>query len=366
MVEKCEILLTKKPTVEINFIDKISRRDSGLLEKLKLSVITNIYNDFIGNKNLFSVEISNKDFDKYFQAHITILEFNFKRERRTIEVEGCCRSIFEILDHLRNEIQNCSLEEFTKIINSSNLHTLDENDIILTSDKLFNHFCTEVSLDGQTYFLMEKDWYIVKSTFLDLINKQAEDFLISKKYDGVTLYPWISGSENSYNKQYLNRSGWFVFDRFTPDNIEACDILQIDDDKIYFYHVKKGFDNSMRDLCNQVKIAGRKVFEDFKSDYSFMKSLYNEVKNTNGTTEYSLAAKAQFNQLKKTDFINLIKGKKVIFVLAVLDSAKKERDLFKEIEKFESNIAKFALIELVKNMNALGAEFQIAQLKNSI
>ena len=58
----------------------------------------------------------------------------------------------------------------------------------------------------------------------------------------------------------------------------------------------------------------------------------------------------------------LVKDKKLVFVLAVLDSAKTERDLFNNIEDFESNIAKFTFIELARSMNALGAEFQIAQI----
>lgn len=52
--------------------------------------------------------------------------------------------------------------------------------------------------------------------------------------------------------------------------------------------------------------------------------------------------------------------------MAVLDSAVKDRDLYNEIEKFESNIAKFTLIELVRNLNALGIQFQITQLKKAI
>lgn len=176
---------------------------------------------------------------------------------------------------------------------------------------------------------------------------------------------WAEGTENEYNNSYLQNNGCFVFDKFTPRNIEACDLLRVEDDTVYFYHVKKGFDNSMRDLCSQVMIAGKKVFEDFKSEYEYLQELYDDVKNNNGKTSYYKNAKGQFGSVSKSEFIQLLRNKKVVFVLAVLDSAKNERDLVTNLGDFESNIAKFALIELSKYMNGLGANFQILQLKKS-
>lgn len=365
LVEKCESLLSKKPKVEINSIDKISRRESALIEKLKEEVSKKIFKDYQSVESVFSVEISNRDFEKYFQAHTSTFSFWYKRKQFKIEFEGCVRAIHEVLPIIKEKIRECSFEEFLKVLNSSHLETFDENQVSLTSDRFFNHFCAEIILDSKTYFLMEREWYIIKQSFLEKINTQALDFLSSKIYDGPEMKLWAKGTENEYNNSYLQNKGCFVFDKFTPRNIEACDILRVDNDTVYFYHVKKGFDNSMRDLCNQVMIAGKKVFEDIKSEYEYLQELYDDVKNNNGKTSYYKNAKGQFGSVSKSEFIRLIRNKKVVFVLAVLDSAKNERDLVTDLEDFESNIAKFALIELSKYMNGLGANFQILQLKKT-
>ena len=232
----------------------------------------------------------------------------------------------------------------------------------MTFEKLYNHFCTEVSFNDNVYFLMEKEWYVIKKSFLDQINKQTKYFLDEKRYNGPTLIKWTNSSENDYNSKYIGIENTFVFDKITPQKIEACDVLKVDKDIVYYYHIKKGFDNSMRDLCNQVFIASRRVFEDSKSEFEFLKLLYRTAKNNKGKTPYMANVKKQFENITETKFVTLLKGKKIVFVLAVLDSAKTERDLFKDIDKFDSNIAKFTLIELTKNMNSLGAEFQIVQL----
>ncbi|WP_027380790.1 DUF6119 family protein [Chryseobacterium daeguense] len=254
-------------------------------------------------------------------------------------------------------------DEFKKIIESATLETFDENDITLTYENLSSHFCSEIIYNGKNYFLLEKDWYQIKKSFIDTINEQTSYFLIENVYTGPTLRKWIGSSENTYNASYLKKPNTYVFDKFTYLNIEVCDVLKIEKDEVYFYHIKKGFDNSMRDLCNQVYIASRKIFEDVKNNYKYLEGLYDLVKGNNGNSDYSKNAKKQFGTVTKKQFINKLQGKKFIFVLAVLDTSDSGRSLANEISKFDSNIAKFTLVELSKNMRNLGVNFQILQLE---
>ncbi len=363
LVVKCENLLSRERTVEINSIDKVSRRESVLIDNLREEVLKNICSNYFDDNSFFSVEISHKDFERYFQASKSVITFDFEKKTYKIDHEGCFRNIQEIFSVLKDNARDCNnLDDFRKLINSAYLKTVDENDIELTGERLINHFCTEIKYENNTYFLMEKEWYVIKQSFIGKINEQTKYFLENKKYNGPELLKWSTGNENDYNQTYFSKNNSFVFDKFTPENIEACDLLHIEGDTIYFYHVKKGFDNSMRDLCNQVFIASKKVFEDFKSKLEYMESLYDSAKDSKGKSAYSKKVKNQFSKLSKVQFIDLVKDKKLVFVLAVLDSAKTERDLFNNIEDFESNIAKFTFIELARSMNALGAEFQIAQI----
>jgi hypothetical protein len=198
---------------------------------------------------------------------------------------------------------------------------------------------------------------------VDGLNEQAISFFKDSQFVGPKLNKWKKGNENEFNESHLLQTNTFVFDKVTPLFIEACDLMKVDNDTVYFYHVKKGFDNSMRDLCNQVFISARKIQEDSKMGFIFLQSLYDRVVKNNGKEEYFKNIKKQFAKLKKEDFIKLIEDKKIVFVLSVLDTAKNERMLYTDIKDFDSNIAKFTMLELSKNMRYLGVDFKVLQLE---
>jgi uncharacterized protein (TIGR04141 family) len=363
LIEKCENLITKAPIVEINSIEKISKSNVVLLGDLWEDVQNKVFDNYFNSNNFFSVEIANKDFEKYYYANLTVLRFTINRKKQEIKFDYAIRNIQTVLDEIRNIDSTLSDAVFQKCITNATIETFDENGNILTSDNLKNHFCTEVSHANKSYFLIERDWFEIRKTFINKINEQANHFINSNKYNGPKMDKWITGSENAYNSSYFTKPNSLVFDKFTPENIEACDIMRWDANNIYFYHVKKGFDNSMRDLCSQILISGRKVIEDSKNSYKFLEKLYDTVTKNNGTSQYSIDAKKHLSKLKKTDFITLMQNRKIIFVLAVLDTSTSLRILENEIEKFDSNIAKFSLNELSKSMRNLEIDFKILQLE---
>jgi uncharacterized protein (TIGR04141 family) len=364
IIKKCEYLLENEIPIEINSVNKVPRSEAILKENLFDTLTTHAYQNYIDSNNFYSIEISNKEFDKYLQATKTMLRFHFRRKFQEIIIDDVFREFQSVILEIFNACgDSLKYDEFKKIIESATLETFDENNVTLTYENLSSHFCSEIIYNGKSYFLLEKDWYEIKKSFIDTINEQTSYFITENKYAGPTLGKWINSSENDYNASYLQKTNTYVFDKFTHLNIEACDVLKIERDEVYFYHIKKGFDNSMRDLCNQVYIASRKVFEDVKNNYKYLEGLYDLVKGNNGETDYYKNAKKQFGTVSKKQFINKLKNKKITFVLAVLDTSDSGRSLVTEIEKFESNIAKFTLVELSKNMRNLGVNFQILQLE---
>ncbi|WP_369753747.1 DUF6119 family protein [Flavobacterium sp. WC2409] len=363
LIEKCENLITKAPIVEINSIEKISKSNIVLISDLWEDIQKKVFDNYVNSNNFFSIEIANKDFEKYYYANLTVLKFTINRKKQEIKFDNAITNIQTVLDEIRNIDSTLTSANFEKCITNASIETFDENGNFLTSDNLKNHFCTEVSHGNKSYFLIERDWFEIRKTFIDKINEQANHFINSNKYNGPKMDKWITGSENDYNSSYFTKQNSIVFDKFTPENIEACDILRWDANNIYFYHVKKGFDNSMRDLCSQILIAGRKVIEDSKNSYKFLGTLYDTVIKNNGATQYSIEAKNHLSKVKKADFIDLMQNRKIVFVLAVLDTSKSLRNLENEIEKFDSNIAKFSLNELSKSMRNLEIDFKILQLE---
>lgn len=362
LIEKCEKLYEKPKITEINSVEKISKSNILLIKDLWDDLEKRIFDNYKNTDDFYSVEIANKDFEKYYYANTCSLFITIKRKKHKIVFEEAIRNIQLILDEIRSLETKISFEDFKKCISSGYIQTNDENGDLLTKDTLKNHFCSEVTVNNKSYFLIEKDWYEIGKTFIDNINEQSINFLKTLNYNGPKMDKWAKGSENDYNASYIKKSNSLVFDKFTPQQIEVCDILRWDDSNIYFYHVKKGFDNSMRDLCNQVLIAGKKVKEDSKNKFRFLEELYDRVKKNSGKSDYSKKAKQQFSNISKKDFIEIIKQRNIVFVLAVLDSSKSDRKLT-DIKKFDSNIAKFALNELSKSMRNLDIKFEILQLE---
>ncbi|MCT2560350.1 DUF6119 family protein [Chryseobacterium herbae] len=367
IIEKCEKLFEDDSNIiEINSIEKITRTDKVLLDTLFDEILKKIYNNYSDRNNFFSVEISNKEFERYFYASYSLLYFKLGKANLEKETDGIIRevqSVFEILDEKLEE--PLEYNEFKKVMLNSYIETFDENGNTLTLDKLIDHFCTEITYEGSSYFFIEKDWYIVKKSFVENVNNQVKIFLSENKYKSSPLNKWSSGNENEFNASHLGYKNTYVFDKITPLNIEACDLMKIDEinNIVYFYHVKKGFDNSMRDLCNQVLISAKKIEEDSRLDYAYLRKLYEKSFNYTGKDDYYKKVKKQFNTIDQEEFINLFKNKKIVFVLSVLDAAKKKRSLYSNIEKFDSNIAKFTLIDLSRQMRAIGVDFQVLQLE---
>jgi uncharacterized protein (TIGR04141 family) len=363
LIERCENLIKRKPVVEINSVEKISKSNTILLNDLWTDLNKKVYQNYLDSNNFFSVEISHKDFEKYYYANSIVLNFSIKRKKEQLKFDETIRNIQTILDEIRNNNNSLSEIDFQKCIDTGYIETFDENGEMITRDSVRNHFCTEITFSNKSYFLIEKDWFEIGKTFIDKIDEQAEHFIITNKYSGPIMKKWTTGTENKYNSSYFTVSDSLVFDRFTPQNIEVCDILRWDTKNIYFYHVKKGFDNSMRDLCSQVFIAARKVKEDSKNKYIFLENLYDNVIGNNGKTTYSKEAKKYLSKVSKSDFINIARNRNIVFVLAVLDTSNLSRTLEKDIRNFDSNIAKFSLNELSKNMRNLEVDFKILQLE---
>lgn len=363
LIEKCEKLITLPQIVEINSVEKVSKSNSILLNDLWEKLFKKAYDNYQDHNKFFSIEVAHKDFENYYYANSALLTFSVKQRKRTSNFEEAIKQIQPILDEIRKIEPYLTFDKFKVALTNGSIETFDANGNTLTRDSLTNHFCSEIAYHGKSYFLIERDWYEIGKTFIDKINEQSGHFITTNKYSGPMMDKWITGSENDYNKSYFTKSESLVFDKFTPLNIEACDILRWDKTNAYFFHVKKGFDNSMRDLCSQILIAARKVKEDSKNNFIYLEKLYDTVISNKGTSTYSKDAIKYLKKTSKKDFIDIVRKRNIVFVLAVLDTASSKRRLETDIVKFDSNIAKFSLNELTKNLRNLEVDFKILQLE---
>lgn len=364
IIEKCESLIkTVTPVVEINGVKKLNKTNKALIAELESELDKSIVARYSGKSSNISIELCHKDFDKYLHADNFILEYKINGKKVETEYDEPLKNIDKVLSNINSNVSNLKVSKLKTLISSAHIEGRADNGDQLTSDLLRNHFYTEITHKGKSYFLSDCEWYEIKSSFTKKLNEQCQSFIDDSIFHKrLAKWNYPHESENIFNAKHIGRTDFLVFDKFTPENIEVCDILYWDADYVYFIHAKAGFDNSMRDLSHQIFIAARRVKEDMKTGYLFIEKLYDEVKKTKGRSSYSNNAKNQLNSISKDDFTNLFKSRKPVFVLAILDTAVNQRGLNK-IDLFSSNIAKFSLNELIKNMRNLAVDFQIYEIK---
>jgi uncharacterized protein (TIGR04141 family) len=349
----------------LNKVTLISKRDSKkvkLLKALNTALVEKIYEDYKAG-NIPDVDVCHKDFELYLTASLFYIIID-KEER--IELHNP-PSLMEIIHELQkvDRLLDDDVFQFSGSVLNRTLLTRDENDTLLTADRVLDHIHGEITDEGKTYFIVDGEWYEIHPEFIqelnkecaDLVNQVWEDKLIPQTFD-------IKKRENIFNMQFIGKSGWLVFDTITPDNIECCDILQFDDSAIHLIHVKKGFDNSVRDLASQVLISAKRIREDIKTNFSYIDEV--ELQTKNGIRSNSIAIKQLAGQqfpaggLKQL-FINR-KNKDIYFCFAFADTAVLERCLKDNVFNFQSNIAKYSLIELHREILSMGFGFKVIQL----
>lgn len=130
---------------------------------------------------------------------------------------------------------------------------------------------------------------------------------------------------------------------------------------------KRGFDNSVRELASQINVAAKYIQEDLRTGYKYLEKV--EAQTKKGIKSKNSDLQRLAKQAFPTDGIaSLFKGRRtqnLIFCLAFVDKSVTERSLKDKTQKFNSNIAKFSLLELRRELLGMGFGFKIIQLQRS-
>lgn len=362
IISKIETVLQLPVIVELSTVKKLGKSDGLLVQKLQTLLENKLYKATTSKADTLSVELCHEYFDRYYDAE----EYNVMFPHNGGMVEGSLdelSSFTDLLGLFKTKGVNLSTPDlFKKVLNGTTISSVDAEGHSIRGD-FYSHVCCELSHQNRSYYRLNKDWYLIKPNFVEMLNSQCEDFFSDNVLAAPALNAWNKAhkDENAFNASHIGLPNTLVFDKVCPENIEMCDILKWDDDHVYFLHVKKGFDNSMRDLCRQVHIAARRFQEDQKTDRNFLKAHYDKLANLNPKTKYFKDAKQQLAVISQAAYVELFEKRTPVFVLAVLDGAIKPRKL-SDIRKFDSNIAKFCLHQLVQEMRLLNIHFKVYEI----
>jgi uncharacterized protein (TIGR04141 family) len=364
LIKKIDDILDGPSKFTLNKVVHLrGRRFEELVEKLNEEMYKQVFNEYKAG-NVPDFEICHSNFEQYLTAESYILELSSKEYGEYHHRPNWEQLIKDIKD--KKFIEDKDEIDFKHSVLFRKLASYDSGGNRVTYDTLFDHLNGELVYKGNSFFHIDKGWYRIDPTFIDDLNTQCESMLKDDVWDTTTITKKfdIKKDEDVFNQSYLGMSGCLVLDTITPENIECCDILMYEPDHITFVHVKKGFNNTMRDLAAQVSIAAKRVRETIYSDYKYFEKVEAMAKTSVRKDSLRIAIAGQPFPAK--GIVNLFKQSprpKMTFCLAFVDTATTKRSLLTDIRKFGSNIAKYSLIELAQDLRLMNFDFKVVQIQ---
>ncbi|WP_439697418.1 DUF6119 family protein [Mucilaginibacter sp. AW1-7] len=221
-----------------------------------------------------------------------------------------------------------------------------KGDKVTTSSGFMFHFGAEFSYKNSPVFLIDTKWYFLKDQFItDLITNAQHIFRTYRAKPEILKFPWDKeelAQEREYNHLYDLEAGYIVCDALIVDGVELCDVLYYDKKGLYLCHVKAGFNSKVRELTNQVLISARRLKEATNGkDSSFLDRFYDKLVNSG----------RNYDDLTLSKFKRLFK-KNINYVLAVASTLVEDLPVEDHMDKYDSNIARFSLIQCSNEMMA--------------
>lgn len=217
---------------------------------------------------------------------------------------------------------------------------------------------------------MEGTWFKITEDYVLELDKKLKESISGKINFNLITNIWdkksITNEKTQKSKEVYKTETEFMKDNFLQDNttiishtklidnIEFSDLIKIDKNnkKIYLIHIKRGFDASVRDLAYQMTFS-----------YNILQNARLQGKYEKIEELYEKLDENEKNKIKKEDFIKIFKNYDFIYVFTFNDETTNNRNIANDLKKFESNIAKGVLLDLIKFFSVENAKFEIVQIE---
>jgi uncharacterized protein (TIGR04141 family) len=366
LIEKFSTLLSLESKFELNKVTLISRRkpqNRTLLRQLREELTKQLY-DKVKDGEPIDFDFCNVKYEDYHSAEY--FSFYFGTEKY-FESEDPL-SFEELIEKLKKEekFHDQTIELFNTSVLSVEIQSFSEQGEIITEDTVFDHLHGEIKFDGSTYFFVDKEWYTIQIEFINDLNRACQEVVKQCWDDKLISERFVNKNEDEqvFNLRFCNRPNCWVLDKITPENIEVCDILIDEDNTLNLIHVKKGFNNNMRDLAAQVLISAKRIRYTIHTDYNYIDLLEKRVNA--GLTSQSTFYRTLASQTFPKDGLRTLfdrRDDQIAFCLAFVDIVDNVRCFQTSVEDFDSNIAKYSLVNLKKEIQSMGFKFKLIQIK---
>jgi len=361
LVGRFDNILKMKAGYELNkvqLIDKRHPRNAALNEKLDEQLMEDVYKACRSGGSP-DVDLCHRDFETFMDADSYTLVLNKEQMLEFEHTPTFDSLIFEL--KRASQYDDSTFELFKQYVLYRRLCAYGDSPTPLTAEPVWDHLNGEVFYEDYSYFKVDGLWYRILPAFIKELNAECQR-VIHERWDTKQLdkpYPDLRKTEGWYNKSYISCAQTLVFDKILPDRIEACDILTWDNSSVRLIHVKKGFNNSVRELCSQIILSAKRIEEDIRTGYKGIERLEQMAKKC---ADQKIAKQNFPSDGLKGRFQN-VEHKNIVFCLAVVDINDTERSLHDNVSKFRSNIAKYSLIDMVQQVVGMGFDVKIIQIK---
>lgn len=343
------ILSDKSKYVKLSLFNRIKDQDiiKNLDDFLKGKIVDDVLlhdtPNRLNNINSDIIEIVNyKKIEKFYECNNYRLHFKKKRIKNDKIISGRKELYLESTKYIYDNTEN-TLDRFDiqkKLYQLYVIGMIDTKEV--TFDPFYNHIVAEITFEAKKYFRIDNQWFLLDDLFLEQIKQEAITNYKLHELKKDILLPWTTGDEDFYNKQHTGQN-YYILDKRYKENIELCDILYLEDNEIFFIHVKNGFDTHMRSLANQITLASQR--------------LWNDLNNINGSSYFVETIKYynHYNPQKKLNSKEILDrimsgDLKVNFVMAYRNEAYANKTSIEKIDLSKSNIAKFSVVQTVRDI----------------
>lgn len=351
LIEDMALIATQSPKEYLSSYQPVNNKND--IYELRKILIHRLYNNlavmYFNSKlpsDRFDFDFCNPNhIDRFYEAE------TYELKEKT---EDGGYKIFATLDN-REAIFRRVMDRALEVVGSNNEYKFGEylwgvlvaalkgNKTTASSGFLF-HFGAEFSFNDTPVFLIDTKWYYLKEQFInDLVTNAQHIFRTYRAKPDILKFSWDKDQlteERHYNHLYDTETGYIVCDALIVDGVELCDILYYDSKGIYLCHVKAGFNSKVRELTNQLLISARRVKEAVNGKNStFLDRFYEKLINSG----------RNYDDLTLSKFKRLFK-KNIIYILAVASTLTEDLPIEDHMEKYNSNIARFSLIQCSNEM----------------
>jgi uncharacterized protein (TIGR04141 family) len=324
--------------------EEIENLDNQLMERLVDNVLLHNtplqLNDL--NKDIIELVNSSK-LEKFYECDEFKVRFKKTWSKNDLMVTNKESLFFECTKHIFNHLENIN-DRFKIKGLFYDLNIIGQvNGKDSTFGNFYSHVVCEMTYNSRKYFRIDAKWYFLNDKFLEQIKKDAISTYQQNKLELPLLLNWQKGwDEDTYNKKHKKKN-YFILDKVIKDNIELCDILILENNTLYFVHVKNAFNTQMRNLYIQVTLSAKRLWNDLYNNTgsSYLKTTLKKHNNLNKNNKIDI--EEVYNKIIEDEY-------KIEFVMAYNNYAYNGKTPEKKIELSESNIAKYSLVQTVREM----------------